>query len=44
MAKIYYRNVKNNGYPLERVPDKWKEIVADMLKADSDKEGCDGNE
>lgn len=36
MAKIYYRSVKDNCYPLEQVPKKWREAVAEMLKADSD--------
>lgn len=43
MAKIFYRNVKDNGYPLEQVPKKWREAVAEMLKADANKEGRDGD-
>lgn len=43
MVKIYYRNVKDNHYPLEQVPKKWREAVAEMLKADSNKEGCDND-
>lgn len=43
MAKIYYRNVKERGYPLEQVPEKWRQTVADMLKADGGEEGSDEN-
>lgn len=32
MAKIYYRNVRDNNYPLEQVPEKWRNDVAEMLE------------
>ena len=43
VAKIYYRNVKDNGYPLEQVPKKWREAVAKMIEADSSKKGRDSD-
>ncbi len=43
MAKIYYRNVKENGYPLEQVPQKWRQSVAELLNDDGNEEGSDNN-
>lgn len=43
MIKIYYRNVKDNGFPLEQVPKKWREAVSELLNADNDEDGGDNS-
>ena len=34
MVKFYYNQVVNHGMPIEKVPDKWRMAVAEMLKED----------
>ncbi len=34
MAKFWYNLVKFKGYPLEAVPEKYREVVAHMLEED----------
>ena len=34
MVKFYYNQVVNHGMPIEKVPDKWRTAVAEMLKED----------
>lgn len=36
MAEFWYRMVKEAGYPLERVPAKYREIVEKMLEDDEE--------
>lgn len=39
MAEIFYRQVKDNDYPLEKVPKLWRSTVKAMIDADNKKGG-----
>ena len=32
MVKFYYNQVVNHGMPIEKVPEKWRAAVEEMLK------------
>lgn len=34
MAKLYYRLIKEGRWTLDKVPEKWKAAVEELLKAD----------
>lgn len=35
MVKFYYNQVVNHGMPIEKVPEKWRTEVENMLKGES---------